>query len=360
VSATVDAVLREEGHHLGNTEPFQWLWSMVQYSPFRLAAGDHYLNIFIHEDGLRIDQFMLSAAHRSGETRAFRANYEPGAQTAWQKAPGPPAHISFDAKSVVLSPVSPPDVKVALRRLRPATGRATLRVSLEGAGLGGKDWRVLSSEVDLAKLPEALWVPLSFAGLKIDALDRREYMLRAELIVDGKAVAAARETMLKPFLWEAIGPLDFMENSRKGPFDGTTDPDPRDSRKWVPVKESSLDHLGVIDFGLHTTGNSANAPANVTAYARTRVSVPDSGEYVLLIQSDDAMLLWIDGKRVYQFEDDYGRPVTRSAARRKVSLDAGEHEVRMRVNQTERFWQATVRIRNGKDDLCNVVGLPLR
>ncbi len=345
---------------LGNTTPFTWLWSTTggwQY----LRAGDHELNVFIHEDGLRIDQFALtSSLSRFGKSgKPLRANLAVGAGTKRPEDPAASLHLSFDVKSEVLSPDAPVEARLTIRRTAPAAGRATVRAWLAEAGMGGRDWKIVERDLDLSALPEVEWLPLSFEDLDVAALDRREYMLRAEAVVDGRVVAAAHETLLRPFAWEVLGPLDLVRSGRPGPFDASAEPGPRDSRRWVALKETSLDHFGVLDFGMHTNGNSLHAPQRATIYARTRVRVPATANYVLLLQSDDQMVLWVDEREVYRY-DHTDMPVTRSATRKTVRLDAGEHELRMRVNQIYARWQASVRIRNADDSLSRVVGAPAR
>jgi hypothetical protein len=349
------------GVSLGNVMPFRWLWTVADRGPVSLKAGDHYLYVFIHEDGLSFDQFMLSPAEVSGG-EAFQANLLPGKDTAWENRKGPPVHVSFDLKSMVVSPESPPQCNVVLRRLHPGAGTALLRVTLEAAALGGRDWRVLERKLDFSHLPEVCFVPLSFEDLDLSKLDRREYLLRAELVSQDKTIASARVTLERPFDWEVSGMFNYMTNETPGPLDGTMELKPGDPHAWVPLKESSMTHFGVLDFGLHTTGSTPNAPTQKTIYARTRIVVPKTDTYLFLIQSDDHMLLWVDGKLVYSFANPAFSelPVTRSAKRAKVPLDAGEHELRMRVNQLGGPWQASVRIRTHYDDISGVVGLPNR
>ena len=344
---------------MGNRTPFRWVWTPVSQGDFYLSAGDHFLHVFIHEDGIRLDQFILSPRRIEGG-RAYRANLLPGKGTAWEKTKGPPVHVSFDLKSMVISPGSPPECKVVLRRLRECAGEAVLRVTLLGAALEERDWRVVEHRLDLARLPEVCFVPLSFSNLDLSRLPRREYLLRAELISAEETIASARVTLLRPFVWEACGPFLFMRNDYRGPLDGTREPKEGDKHTWKPFEVKSMDHFGVLDFGLHTTGSSLHAPQDKTIYARTRIQVPKSDTYLFLIQTDDYMLLWLDGKLVYRYEDmGYYHPVTRSARRLKVPLEAGEHRLRMRVNQTITRWQASVRIRTADDDISSVVGLPL-
>jgi hypothetical protein len=123
-----------------------------------------------------------------------------------------------------------------------------------------------------------------------------------------------------------------------------------------------MDHFGVLDFGLWSGHASLHAPQDTTAYARTRIFVPETARYTLLVQTDDEMLMWLDGRQIYRFDTRGYQsylPVTRSARRRRVRLPAGEHELRIRVNQTHTRWQAAVRIRTDKDELSHVVGLPV-
>jgi len=359
-SNTLNVGLDDEGPVSGwmeNDTPFRWVWTDAEGYGHYLRAGDHFLHVFIHEDGIRLDQFMLSPTRVRGG-KAYRANLLPGSGTAWQKKPGPPVQVSFDLKTMVVSPLSPPDCRVVLRRLRPSEGQALLRVTLVGAALGGRDWRVARHTVDLSRLPEVCFVPLSFEGLDLAGLPRREYLLRAEVVLGEKVIATARVTLLRPFDWEVCGPFDFVRNGEAGPLDGDREPTRADGKVWVPLDESHMDHFGVLDFGLHTSGNSLHAPQRKTIYARTRVDVPPGGNWLFLLQSDDQMELWIDGKLACEFDEDSFRPVTRSARRVKIPMLAGEHRLRMRVNQTEGRWQAALRIRTKDDDVSNVVGLP--
>jgi hypothetical protein len=358
VHATIDSEEPRDNGGMGNVDPFQWLWSPMGSYPLHMTAGDHYLYIFIHEDGMRIDQFLLSPkkVYSGGP---WKENLVPGKDTAWEKKEGPPVHVSFDVARQVISPETPPKINVVLRRLHGSSARATLRVTLESAGLNGSNWRVAEHAIDLARMPEVCRVPLNFTDLNLAMLDRREYLLRSEIVSDGKTIFENRVPLLRPFAWEVLGPLEYLDNNREGPFDRTREPDAKDSRHWVPLKESSMEHFGVLDFGLHTTGNTANAPLYATMYARTRVNFPATDDYLFLIQSDDEMLFWIDGKQVYRFDDHtMARPVARSATRCKIRVEAGDHELRMRVNQRFGPWQASVRIRTREDDVSNVVGLP--
>lgn len=344
------------GYAMRNTTPFRWVWTEAFRRPIQLKAGDHFISAFIHEDGVSLDQLMLSPTTVEGG-QAYRVNFHPGQDTAWVKSAGPPVHVSFDLASMVISGETPPDCKLVIRKVRPAQGPGTLRVTLLGAGAGDRDWQVGRFEMDLGKMEEVSFLPLSFAGLDLGKLERKEYLLRAEITQGEEVLAQARVPLLVPFLWQAAGPFQYMTNEQNGPLDRDLSAPLSADKAWRPLQEKHMDIFGVLDFGLFTSNNSAHAPSHQTIYARTRVHVPQTGEYLFKIQSDDYILLWMDGKRIFGQSEEL--PVTRSARTFKVTMTAGDHELRMRVNQIERRWQAVLRIRTADDDLSNVTGLAM-
>ncbi|MDP6112522.1 MAG: PA14 domain-containing protein [Planctomycetota bacterium] len=343
---------------MGNRVPFRWHWSHMNGNPVRLDEGDHYLHVFMHEDGVRIDQFLLSPVNIPKSERGdekYQGNLIPGKGTEWELRPGPAVQLSFDFKSLVIAPEFPPECRVVLRKLRQPEGTARLRVVLHGAGAGGEDLQLMNRDVDLRKLPEVSFADLDFSQLALDDLLRREYLLKAELLSGTRTISTSKIPLMRPFDWEVSPQLDYLSNDDAGSLDGSADLSPE--KEWRQFRLSSWDHLGVLDFGLQTIGNSLNAPQFTTIYARTRVNVPTSGNYLLKVQADDQMLLWIDGALIYRH--DHTRPVTRAGYKHNVSLTAGEHKIRIRVNQEEGRWQASLRIRTADDDLSDVTGLPM-
>ena len=344
------------GGVMTNRTPFRWVWTRTTEGPERLKRGDNYLHIFMHEDGVRLDQIALSPAHMSGG-RPYEANIVPNDRTGFRDKAKSPVDISFDYKSMVIAEDAPPVASVALRRIAPCDGEGLLRVVLEDAGPGGADLKLCARTVDLAVLPELAFVPVDFTALDLAALPRREFLLRATLARGDERIAECHVPLVHPFEWEVAGPGRYYHNDSPAPLDGDRE---KEGVEWAPLATSKFDHFGVLDFGLQYGGNSLHAPQLKTAYARTRIAVPEGGEYLLKIQSDDQMLLWIDGKLVYRH--DRNAPVTRSVKRLKLRLEKGERRVRIRVNQ-RRFtsygdgrWQASLRFRTPDDELSDVHG----
>ncbi|MHC4249454.1 MAG: PA14 domain-containing protein [Planctomycetota bacterium] len=344
------------GGYISNRTPFRWVWTRASSGPERLAAGDNYLHLFLHEDGLRLDQIALAPSSLGG-SKPFTTNLVPNQGTAFADDAPSPVDITFDYGSMVVSADAPPRASVALRRVRACEGDASLRVVLEEAGPRGGELELGTAELALAELPELVFVPVDFSALDFARLPRREFLLRATLTKGGERIAECHVPLMHPFRWEVAGPGRYYSNDTPAPLDGDRE---KEGVEWTPLAVTKFDHFGVIDFGLQYGGNSLHAPQLKTAYARTRVMVPESGEYLLKIQSDDQMLLWIDGELVYRH--DLEAPVTRSVKRLKLVLEAGERRVRMRVNQRafteygDGRWQASLRFRTPDDELSDVRG----
>lgn len=344
------------GGYMSNRTPFRWVWTCTSGGPEQLKAGDNYLHLFLHEDGVRLDQIALSPVRISGG-RPYAANLVPNEGTRFRDEVPSPVDITFDLGSMVISAEARPRASVALRRIAPCDGEAALRVVLEEAGAGGAEFELGTLTLSLGALPELAFVPVDFSALDFAKLPRREFLLRATLTKGEERIAECHVPLMHPFRWEVAGPGRYYRNGTPAPLDGDRE---KPGVEWTPLEVTKFDLFGVIDFGLQYGGNSLHAPQRKTAYARTRVTVPKSGEYLLKIQSDDQMLLWIDGKLVYRHDSE--APVTRSVKRLKLNLKAGERRVRMRVNQRafteygDGRWQASLRFRTPDDELSDVRG----
>jgi len=348
-----------EGSTMINRTPFRWGWSLMEEDARLLTAGDHYLYVFIHEDGVRLDQLALSPAPLEGG-QAFKANFLINANTAWAAKAEVPVHVSLDYNSMVIGPGQGPSVRVVLRRIREDTEeqRARLVVRLKGAGPEGQDYLACDGEIRLAKLPELSFLKIPFEGLCLDTLSRREFLLVAELTANGKTLGLAHVPLQRPYDWELLGPGKYIANAASGPLDadGTfTKKKEGDARAWKLISTGSYDHLGVLDLGVEYSKNSQHPMQHSSVYARTRVQIPKTDQYLLKIQSDDQLVLWIDGQEV--FRQNEHMPVSRSGCAVKFHLMEGEHRVRFRLNQTKGRWQAALRFRTADDEVSSVTGL---
>ena len=351
-----DGVGGYHGHSLQNWTPFRWVWTMLGGGYRYLEKGDHYLHLYLHEDGERLDQFALTKVPLRGD-KPFKANLVPNAETAFRRKTRNQYRLTFDVKSVVMSKHLRPEASVAVRTVRPLKGRGRINVIMTDAGHDGEEIEFGAWDVDLAELPELSFLPIDFSRLDFDTLPRREYLMIARLSSRGDELASVHVPMMHPPHWEIAGPLPYCMNEAAGPLDVDAE---RPDIAWKPLLDTSFDAWGVIDFGVYAGKPSLHAPPRATAYARTRIHVPETDEYLLKIQSDDQMLLWIDGRLVLRHDNQ--APVTRSVARPVVKLEEGDHTVRMRVNNREFTsyadgrWQASIRFRTTDDLLSGITG----
>jgi PA14 domain-containing protein len=350
--------LKYNGQSLSNRIPFRWVWTPAS-KRVKIEAGDHFLEAFLHEDGVRVDQFAISPVRLRGK-KVLESFSPVNKDTLFRTVDKSPLLLGFDLKSRVITPSSPPECQLTIRKIRPATGKAIIKVSMLGANADGSPMLLGKYLLDLSSKQELSFFPIDFSKLNLKKLQRREYLLEAVVIRKKEIIAKKEVTLVYPMQWKVCGPFPLIPNGSEGPLDGDLEPDGKDSKtgKWVPFKESSFDLFGVLDFGLQTIGNSLHAPQNVTIYAKTEIECPETGEYLLKIQSDDQLLLWIDGKQVCR--RDNRAPVTRSAQRLKLKITKGKHRIRMRVNQWQRSsygdgrWQAYLRFRTVDDDITGV------
>jgi hypothetical protein len=258
---------------------------------------------------------------------------------------------------MVMTGEIPCECRLAVRKIRDSEGTGTVRAILREAGPGGADLSVGEFVIDLGALPELGYIPLDFSFLDYGKLPRREYLLVAELTIGGKAVAGREVPLMHPFIWKVSEMSAFVSNGQPGPLDGSGG-----EGAWLPFKDSSWTPLGVMDFGVQTVGNSLHAPALKTIYAETAIEVPETTTYMLKAQSDDQLILWIDGKEVNRINTT--RSVIRNSRRWKVELEKGTHAVRIRVNQGRQvpklqggYWQASLRFRTADDRVSKVSGV---
>jgi hypothetical protein len=343
---------------MGNTTPFRFLWCKMEDSPKFLKQGDHFLHAFIHEDGVRIDQFIVSPTPITGDA-IYKSNYTPGKGTAFETNAGDTVLLGFDLKNSVITPSMPPDCKLVLRHLRSRVGQAHMRVTLQGVkgAKEGQDLILSQGVLDRGKLPDLCFLPLDFSSLNWETLPRREYLLRAELSNETGLLASTQTVLRRPYSYEVFGPGKFLDIYQPGPLDKGGEPKANDTRTWLPFSDKSWQELGVLDFGLHISNNSQHPVQYQTLYAKTKITVSKAGVYLFKLQSDDQMILWLDEKEIFQQQAI--TPVTRTANLLKVNLSEGEHRLRMRVNQHQGRWQATLIIRSETDDITpHVIGVP--
>lgn len=351
--------------------PFRWTWD--EPDRLRLSAGEHALRVYPWEDGVSVDQIRIGREPIEGD-----AVYEEAGGDAWQgrtpsEAPSAgrlaaPIYVVHEIDTAVLGDAGAPGAAVWIRKAGPAAGHARLRTTISHPG---GERLLLSREFQMESIRPLVRIPIDLSAMARGDRPRREYLLKTDLapaddVAEGRTVlspawapVAATTVLIKPFAWEVLGMLPERDLDDRLPPDGWGGEGEYKLGKWLyswrPFETRAFDPFGVLDFGLLFAKNSLHAPERRTVYARTRVHVPRSGEYLLKVLADDQMLLWIDEKLVLKKGD--VAPVTRSSQRVPIRLEAGEHRIQFRLNQRSDRWQGAVFFRNPDDSLCDIRGV---
>ena len=82
----------------------------------------------------------------------------------------------------------------------------------------------------------------------------------------------------------------------------------------------------------------------------------EDGEYLLKVQGDDNIVVWVNGARVIRITEK--GPSIRTAREVKISLKKGRNRILFRLNQRQNQWQASIRIRTKDDKVANIKGIP--
>lgn len=324
------------------TEPFVWLWQHCGSA--ELPAGPGTISFLTYQDDIKVDQVLLtrSALPAIAGATAFRAP----ANVAAVSSEAPTVTFSISVPTLVLDDTAPPKASVFLHCDRPAGQSRTLHVSLDQPG--GRR-RERDYAVPLAENQALTEVPLV---LELDVpRDRREYLLRCVLQDPaGQEPDQARTLVFcREFAWQVLGPLPFLRVDQEGPLDAQAPPATSctvagKSFTWQPYDPACTDHFAIMDFGRMFSGRVYDALENVTLYAYTEFEADEAGKYLLKVQGDDHLIVWLNGKKVVTVAEE-GATAIRSARDVPVTLAPGRQQLLLRLNQTSGQWQASCRVR---------------
>jgi hypothetical protein len=188
---------------------------------------------------------------------------------------------------------------------------------------------------------------------------RREYLLRVSLL-KGDAVLATRTLVLKrPFAWQILGPIPFYHIAVAGPIDARTELPAQVEEygkvsTWQSFDDEHVNALGILDFGRFYAGTTYDAPGDRMVYAATDIHVPADGDYLVKLQGDDDVILWIDGQEVGRIVE-RGPPI-RTAREFRTQLGKGHHQVLVRLGQQTGQWQLGLRFRDLEQGVVGIEG----
>ncbi len=344
---------------LGHTyrQPFIWHWFEFRGGPVTLKNGLNSFTFLTYHDDVKIDQILLTRKYRYDIKESTKKIFVGGhAEVSEIPEDVPPLCMSLQVETLKIGDKKDPEVSIHLHKNAPTAIDALLLTTLDlpnGKKLTSRRSITVREEDRLVRFPCETKLPRP--------LDRREYLLSCRLMLDGKEIALRTTVLMYDYDWSILGPLPYMSVFDKGPVEKDKTPAKsysfaKKDHKWQKYDRKHTDHFCVMDFGKMFSGNVYNAKANTMLYAYTEVHAAQGGKYMMKIQADDNIVVWVNGKEVGRIIE-YG-PAIRTAKEVPVTLQAGKNKILYRLNQRTHQWQAGIRIRTIEDQIADVVGVP--
>ena len=337
----------------------KWYW---EYSPlFQLEAGRQTFTLFADEDGPFIDQVAIC---RSDELDKMKKNIReswpdrfcsdlPYAFTASISKP-----TEFLAKDMTRSAV----IWVRRHHKHEVKGTVIIKGPEGMTADPGLEIPVEFSESDILKPYKVL---LKFpkntprSEKKITVLTRNS---------KGKVSSAAPFILARPYDWYVLGPFDCWTRVESKLANGSrvdlskpikSSEGPQKNLHWEQVGTGYFNEYQTIDFE-KIYGQSMSK----TAYLYTKINVPETKKYLMLINHDCALDLWIDSKPVFQDREHH--PAMGWLRQRNITLAKGEHTILVRSEQNDaidgyqqNYWLFRLRIRDAREKPSNITGVDL-
>lgn len=316
-------------------------WHWVRGPHLVLDAGPHLLVLSNREDGILLDQFLLTTARTEpAEGRATQVPAAPalGRLPALQPtlsgvgniiervAPlygegvekDPIVHSAFVAPGAAHT-----DAVLWLRNntAEPVAGKVVVE-GAEGASVTAADptWRI---------------APNGLTGIA----------LRIAMPKGARRLAVPVTLRIRPETLDAPNPVRLVVHAlpawrKAGPVDGARPADAYDRADAALQKEAAwtpFDPANSFDaYGRFDLNAAFSAETYATGFARMRL-VSDAARSVdCYLAHDDHMVVWVNGQAVYSA--DYVGPASDSRRRASLPLQAGRNDILIAVGQEEREW----------------------
>lgn len=344
----------------------QWQW--LRAAAVRLDAGDHQLTLAGREDGVWIDQLLLTPHPRrvpdgpqpttcipgqprlpdgcpaldvwlTGASPALRPKTphidllgHPGSQGA----PSPPTD---GRPEIFLLPGQETTLSVWLRNNDLSELKGTVQLSLPDAvtmqPAESVDWALASTQA------------LGNVGFTLHAgkeLPIGEHPLRIRVQHDGQASVHA-VTLIRPLEWRLAGPFPFSGREithapaiEPALLTAARPPAPLDGSTWkAPPLDRAYTPFGLLDLR-RIFGETQNA----LVYAVTELDANQAGEATLFLSADDQCIAWLNGDEVGRVTTSL--PATFNTSCTTVSLKEGRNRLLIKLSQERGYWEFMARI----------------
>jgi hypothetical protein len=184
----------------------------------------------------------------------------------------------------------------------------------------------------------------------------------------GKVGSVAMCILARPYDWHVLGPLpaevrieDGIGRGSNVTLDGKITYESIERKgeaEWKPLPSNAFNRFQTIDFE-KLYGQSTSA----TAYLYTEVGVDEDGDYLMLVNNDGAVDIWIDGEDTYT--DPRHHPAAGWLRHHPLRLKKGRHTVLVRTQQNapqdtdfqQNYWLFRLRLRKSRREPAPIGGL---
>lgn len=333
----------------------KWVWTKA--GRWDLESGTVEISLADREDGILVDQILLTDGPTPAPDAVMSANIIPGIAGTERAEP----RIHFGAASEVANWIKPSEFML---HHRPAT---TVPLEpLRNLILAGDDGQTLTLWLRNNSLRPASGViefateasvvitppggipfelkdgvpltPVRIGVVRKPGMSRRTYPLTMRVRHKSGLMEGRMVHLTRPYQWlvsnefacPKAGGLDTVspvDNAAGGGFPGRLE-----GVSWKLAPESAVTPFGLLDMR-----KAVGDKTYVMAYAYTRVSSPVAGEYIVDLRHDDMMRLWVNGKVAFSGRRSAPSDCTRSMAR--VVLRKGDNDILVKICQRKNYWE---------------------
>jgi len=336
-------------------------WHWVAAGTWPLEKGPLDLTLFNREDGVWLDQILLSVKSKKPADGPQPTTAVPG------RATGEPAEPALFLASACagLPPLPPTDFRLS-HKGRPTVrldrvprcimraGRTTpLVIWLRNNALGDAAGKITLSTAAPVLVKPALeqtfhlppGTPLAKVCFHISPkpdFARRPYPLFIRVQHASGKMMGQKAWLSRPFQWLVTNPLVCPKDS------GLDTPCPLEAKaaKGFPGPAEGVTWRlagpdAVTPFGLLDMRRAIADKTYVMAYAYTRVASAKPAKALLDLRRDDMMRVWLNGKPVFAGTRQAPSAQTRQLV--PVDLNAGQNHLLVKLCQCKNYWEFRVR-----------------
>jgi len=342
-------------------------WHWARGPLMRMKAGFHRFILSNREDGVWVDQIIVSPRPVPMPRGPQKATYVPGQDGP---VPGsPPIAVSFTCTSraarpkplhsdllthrvyapsvlatphlsVLVFPNEETDFDVWLRNNTPRPCRGSIEVNPP-------------AEVTVGPSRSVRWTfaagqPLQRIRFRLratEALPMAEHPLRIRINY-GDIIVPALATVVRPFKWILAGPYPFSESfsishqikEEPAILAEAFGKAPLRSPPWRTV--SVAGHY--TEFGLLDLRRIFGETQQALVYALTVVKADRCGEAELFLSADDHCIAWVNGKEAARVETSL--PATINCAWARVRVRQGRNRLLIKLSQRRGYWEFAARL----------------